>query len=63
MWVRVALDKDSMHLEEPVSNSYVEGPHMKEFYFDQSVAKKLEKDGFLQYMWEELGALFDWGGL
>ena len=61
MWIRVALDKDSMHLAEPVSNSYVYGPHMREFYFGQAAARKLEKDGFLRDMWRELDALVDWG--
>ena len=61
MWIRVALDKDSVHYNTPIGFSYVEGDHAEEYYFGQDVAEALEADGFLTEMWAELDALFDWG--
>ena len=61
MWLRVALNKDSVHYNKSVSYSYIEGPNAQEYYFDQSVADALERDGFLTEMWNKLDALFDWG--
>lgn len=61
MWLRVALDKDSVHYNTPICCSYVEGPGSEEYYFDVKTAAALEADGFLIAMWDELDALFDWG--
>ena len=59
MWIRVALDKDSVK-GKPDGYMWVSG-NAEEYYFDQSVADALEADGFLTEMWDELDALFDWG--
>ncbi len=61
MWVRVALDKDAVHYSSSPEYTYVDGENIKEFYFDDEIAKELEKDGFLSEMWSKLDALFDWG--
>lgn len=61
MWIRVALNEDSLHYNNPIGYSYVEGPNSEEYYFDQTLADALEADGFLTEMWENLDALFDWG--
>lgn len=61
MWIRVALDQDSLHYVEETGHTYIDGPHIKEFYFDESTAKQLEQDGFLVEMWNKMDALFDWG--
>lgn len=61
MWIRVALDKKDVHCGYSLGNTYVEGNNIKKFYFDDDVAQELEKDGFLEEMWDKLNALFDWG--
>ena len=61
MWLRVALNADSVHYTDPIGYSYVDGPNSDEYYFDQIVADALEKDGFLTERWDKLDALFDWG--
>jgi hypothetical protein len=61
MWIRVALDKNAIHYSSSLEYTYVDGENSKEFYFDDVIAKELEKDGFLQEMWSKLDALFDWG--
>lgn len=61
MWLRVALNTDSVHYNSPIGYSYVDGPNSEEYYFGQNVADALEADGFLTEMWEKLDALFDWG--
>lgn len=61
MWIRVALDKESMHIMDPSSCSYVEGAHEKSYYFTDAEAELLEKDGFLQMMWDMLDSVVDWG--
>ena len=61
MWIRVALDQDSLHYMKETGNTYIDGPHIKEFYFDNNTAKQLEQDGFLAEMWNKMDALFDWG--
>ena len=61
MWIRVALNKDSVHYNNPIGCSYVEGPDSEEYYFDYTVAAALESDGFLSEMWDKFEALFDWG--
>ena len=62
MWIRVALDKKSVHYCEPVGySSIIMNPDSEEYYFDRAVADALEADGFLTEMWEKLDALFDWG--
>ncbi len=61
MWLRVALNKDSVHYNDPVNYSYIDGPNSEEYYFDQGVADALERDGFLTEMWDKLDAFFDWG--
>jgi len=62
MWIRVALDKESIHYCEPVGySSIIRTSNSEEYYFDQTVADALEADGFLTEMWEKLDALFDWG--
>ena len=61
MWLRVAINKDSVHYNKSISYSYIDGPNTEEYYFDQIVADALEKDGFLTEMWDKLDALFDWG--
>ena len=61
MWIRVALDKESIQYFNPIGFSYVAGKNSEEYYFDESVAEALEADGFLTEMWNKLDALFDWG--
>ena len=61
MWIRVALDKESIHYYDPIGYSSVTGENCEEYYFDKSVAEALEADGFLTEMWNKLDALFDWG--
>ena len=61
MWIRVALNKNDVHCGSSQEYTYVDGEHIKEFYFDDKIAKELENDGFLSEMWSNLGALFDWG--
>ncbi len=61
MYLRVALNKESVHYNNPIAYSYIDGPNSEEYYFDQTVADALEKDGFLTEMWDRLDALFDWG--
>lgn len=61
MWIRVALDKDSIVVEGNSGYIHVEGPHVEEYWFDENIAQLLENDGFLAEMWEKLGALLDWG--
>ena len=61
MWLRVALNKASVHYNKSISYSYIDGPGIEEYYFDQTIADALEKDGFLTEMWDKLDAFFDWG--
>ncbi len=61
MWIRVALDQSSVHYNEPVSLSYIDGKNIEEYYFDNETAQALETDGFLTAMWAKLDAVFDWG--
>lgn len=61
MWIRVALDKESIHYGSTPRNTYIDGTNVKSLYFDDDVAKKLDEDGFLTEMWSNLDALFDWG--
>lgn len=61
MWIRVALDKNSVHHSNDSEYTYVDGDNIREFYFDDTIAKELEDDGFLLEMWNKLDALFDWG--
>ncbi len=61
MCIRVALDQSSVHYNEPVSLSYIDGKNIEEYYFDNETAQALETDGFLTAMWAKLDAVFDWG--
>jgi hypothetical protein len=61
MWIRVALDRESVHEGVVPENTYVDGKNVKEYYFDDNIAYKLEQDGFLTEMWTKLDAIFDWG--
>ena len=62
MWIRVALDKESIHYYDPIGySSIIENSNSEEYYFDEVIASALEADGFLTEMWEKLDALFDWG--
>lgn len=62
MWIRVALDRKSIHYCEPIGySSIIRNANSEEYYFDKTVAGALEADGFLSEMWEKLDALFDWG--
>ena len=62
MWIRVALDKKSIHYCDPIGySSIMRNTNSEEYYFDQAVANALEADGFLTEMWDKLDALFDWG--
>ena len=61
MWLRVALNKESIHYCNPIGYSSIAGENSEEYYFEQTVADALEKDGFLTEMWDKLDALFDWG--
>lgn len=59
MWIRVALDTDSV---KGTTDSYLwASGNIEEYFFDQPVANALEDDGFLTEMWNKLDALFDWG--
>ena len=59
MWIRIALDKDSV---KGTPNGYLwASGNVEEYYFDQAIANALETDGFLTEMWDKLDALFDWG--
>ena len=60
MWLRVALDKDSL-IQNSEGYSYVDGEHYLEYYFDDDIASLLEKDGFLTEIWENLDSVADWG--
>lgn len=57
----VALDKNAVHYNIPVSFSYIDDTNSEEYYFDEIIAAKLENDGFLTEMWSKLDAVFDWG--
>lgn len=61
MWIRVATNKNSVHIKNPISYSYIDGPNIKEYYFDEEKGKELEEAGFLNEMWEKFDAMFDWG--
>jgi hypothetical protein len=61
MWIRVALDRNAVHCGSCKEYTYVDGKNIKEFFFDDDIAKALEQDGFLSEMWSKLDALFDWG--
>ncbi len=61
MWIRVALDKNAVHYGSSPDYTYVDGENIKEFYFDDKIAKELEEDGFLSEMWSRVDAMFDWG--
>lgn len=62
MWIRVALDKDSVHYNQDNPRfSYVDGSNMEEFFFNEQAARLLEQDGFLADMWNDVDAMFDWG--
>ena len=64
MWVRVALNKEAMRIIDnngSYSMSYIEGGEYEEYYFNEDIAKALEKDGFLVDMWNKFDAVFDWG--
>lgn len=62
MWIRVALNKEAIHINnDSYSMSYIEGGDYEEYYFDEKIARLLEDDGFLVDMWNKLDALFDWG--
>lgn len=60
MWLRVALDKDSLVMNSD-GYSYVDGEHYQEYYFDDDTAHLLEEDGFLTELWENLDSVADWG--
>ncbi len=60
MWLRVALDKDSVVLNKD-GYSYVDGEHCLEYYFDDGTANLLEMDGFLIELWKNLDSVADWG--
>lgn len=59
MWIKVATDKSAIK-NSSYGIPYISGPKMEKYYFDESVADKLEDDGFLSEMWTEYDALFDW---
>lgn len=61
MWIRVALNKEAIHYRNKTEYTYIEGDNIKEFYFDEDIARILENDGFLREMWLKLDAMFDWG--
>lgn len=60
MWIRVATSPDSVKVGQG-GNKYIEGLHVEEYYFDESVAEALDTDHFLPEMWKQFDALFDWG--
>lgn len=60
MWIRVATSPDSVRVGQG-GNKYIEGQHVEEYYFDESVAEALDTDCFLPEMWKQFDALFDWG--
>lgn len=60
MWIRVATNPDSVKVGQG-GNKYIEGQHVEEYYFDESVAEALDSDHFLPEMWKQFDALFDWG--
>ena len=60
MWVRVALNKESIKTSD-AGNKYIDGDYMEEYYFGKESAAQLDKDGFLKEMWETFDAMFDWG--
>ena len=41
MWIRVALDKNAVHYSGSLEYTYVDGENIKEFYFDDVIAKEL----------------------
>lgn len=61
MWIRVALNKSAIHYGNSPEYTYVDGKNIKEFFFDDDIAKRLEEDAFLTEMWDKLDAMFDWG--
>lgn len=61
MWLRVALNKDSVHYNDPIDYSYISGPNTEEYWFERTVADALEEDGFLTEMWDKLDAPLEWG--
>ena len=60
MWIRVALDKSAIHSVEDGYTS-VFGNEIEEYYFPETVADLLDKDGFLPEMWASFDSLIDWG--
>lgn len=61
MWIRTTTSRDSVHLADPVSYSYIAGPDVLEYYFDNETACILEQIGFLSEFWKKFDSTLDWG--
>ncbi|MDO4501391.1 MAG: hypothetical protein Q4B60_09020 [Erysipelotrichaceae bacterium] len=60
MWLKVGLDQSSV-IDTSYGMKYVSGENLMKHYFNDSIAEKLDEDKFLENMWNNFDAMFDWG--
>jgi len=60
MWIRVAKDKTALKIGSE-GHIYIDGEQMEEFFFNEDTAFALDADNFLEEMWRNFDAMFDWG--